>query len=128
MIGAGRVIIGGVFMAKPVLSVRVLGVDTATATRLQWLARMTAARDAAIGFGTLARARHPDGVNGWLLAGAACDLVDAIAIADALRRKQVATLPGLTVIAVAAASSVIAVAAASSVIAVAAAAAGTESK
>ena len=53
-VGAGRVAIGAVFLAAPVTSVRLLGLDTATAARITWLARMTAVRDTVLGAGTVA--------------------------------------------------------------------------
>ena len=108
-VGVGRVLVGASFLANPVASVRFLGVDTATATRLQWLARMTAARDAALGFGTLASGLHRRGMNGWLLAGAACDVVDGLVIADAARRGQLSALPAAVVTAAAAAGTAIAI-------------------
>jgi hypothetical protein len=101
-IGAGRLAVGLAFLAKPVESVRFLGLDTATATRIVWLAQMTAARDAALGIGTIASALSNQGTSAWLLAGAACDGVDAAAIAVAARSHRVALLPAIGVIAVAA--------------------------
>lgn len=83
-IGLGRVLIGATFLAAPRLSVRLLGVDSASAKRMAFLARMAAARDIGLGAGTLdagpGRAAVP-----WLLAGAACDVVDAAAITGATR-------------------------------------------
>lgn len=86
-IGAGRTAVGAAFLAAPELSVRVLGLDTATARRVTWLAQMTAARDAALGAGTLAAtARGSRSAGGWLLAGAVADFADAAVLATALRR------------------------------------------
>src|SRR6478672_12278158 len=42
-IGLGRVAIGAAFLAAPTVSVRILGVSNATAKRMAFLARMTAA-------------------------------------------------------------------------------------
>ncbi|MGH8959695.1 MAG: hypothetical protein ACRDWT_00555 [Jatrophihabitantaceae bacterium] len=82
-IGLGRLVFGTALLLAPVASTRVLGLDTATAKRVSFLARMTAARDIAIGAGTAAAAgRRP---VGWLLAGAAADACDAVVIAQALR-------------------------------------------
>ena len=69
------------FLLAPVASVRILGMDSATAKRVTYLARMAAVRDASIGAGTLVSARP----GGWLLAGAVSDAVDAVVIADAVR-------------------------------------------
>jgi hypothetical protein len=98
-IGGGRVAVGLVFAINPVLSVRMLGVDSATATRLSWLARMTAARDIALGVGTLAGAISGRGSSGWLLAGGVCDIADAAAIGAALKQRQVSLVPAAVVIA-----------------------------
>jgi hypothetical protein len=91
-IGAGRTAIGLGFLAAPLASVRVLGLDTATAHRLTWLARMTAVRDLVIGAGTLASVGRGPGAGGWLLAGAAADATDAVILTGALRAGQVSGL------------------------------------
>ncbi len=83
-IGFGRVAIGTAFLLAPTFSVRMLGVDSATAKRMAFLARMTAARDIALGAGTLHAGTGRRAVP-WLLAGAGADLVDAAAIAAALK-------------------------------------------
>ncbi len=87
-----------------------LGVDSATANRLSWLARMAAARDIALGVGTVAGALSGRGSNGWLLAGGACDVADAAAIANALKRQQVSALPAVIIIAGALAAGGVAIA------------------
>jgi hypothetical protein len=84
-IGAGRVMLGSAFLAFPTFSVRILGLDTATAKRVRFLARMLAARDIGIGSGTLA-ACPGAGAAPWLLAGAGADAVDAAALAAAIRQ------------------------------------------
>jgi hypothetical protein len=109
-IGAGRIGVGVVFAVNPVLSVRVLGVDSATANRLSWLARMAAARDIALGVGTVVGAVSGRGSNGWLLAGGVCDIADAAAIANALKQRQVSTVPAVVIIASALAAGGVAIA------------------
>jgi hypothetical protein len=84
-VGAGRVAIGAIFLAAPVTSVRILGLDTATAARITWLARMTAVRDTALGAGAVVSAGRGKGGAGWLLAGSMSDAVDAAVLAAALR-------------------------------------------
>jgi hypothetical protein len=84
VIGAGRIAFGVAFLAAPVMSVRVLGMDTATAKRITHLARMAAARDLALGVGAVAGVRGGAGA-GWVLAGAGADAADAVLIASALR-------------------------------------------
>jgi hypothetical protein len=88
-VGAGRVAIGAVFLAAPVSSVRLLGLDTATAARITWLARMTAVRDTVLGAGTVASASRRRGAAGWLLAGSVSDAVDAAVLAAALREGRI---------------------------------------
>jgi hypothetical protein len=83
LIGSGRLALGGAFLAAPVAAVRVLGVDSATAKRIAFLARMMAARDVALGAGTAASAAGRPGP--WLLGGAFADAVDAAVLARALR-------------------------------------------
>ena len=85
LIGTGRVLLGGAFLAAPVASTRALGLDSATAKRVSFLARMMAARDVAIGAGTAAAAGQGGRPGGWLLAGAFADAADAVVIAGALK-------------------------------------------
>lgn len=97
--------VGAVFLAEPVVSVRLLGLDTATAARVSWLARMAAARDAVLGLGTLSSSARRRGQQGWLLAGATADLADALVLTHALRqgRARGVAATGTVVVAVAAA-------------------------
>lgn len=100
--GIGRLAIGAGFLAAPVLSTRVLGLDTATAKRITFLARMAAVRDITLGVGTLTAG--PD-AGRWLAAGAVCDLVDAVVIVAAVRKRTLrgALAAGIAVGAVASA-------------------------
>jgi hypothetical protein len=83
-IGVGRLVVGGTFLVAPKLSVRILGVDSGTAKRMTFLARMAAARDIGLGVGTLNAGPGAAAVP-WLLVGAAADAVDAAVIAGAMR-------------------------------------------
>jgi hypothetical protein len=85
-VGVGRTLFGAAALAAPVGMVRLLGLDTATAQRVTWLARMAAARDCALGAGTVVTARSGRGAAGWLLAGAAADAVDALVVYGAVRQ------------------------------------------
>jgi hypothetical protein len=89
LIGGGRTLIGLAFGAAPITAVRSLGVDGATAARMEWLARMTAARDTVLGAGTVAASRRGRGARTWLLAGAAADAVDAVALTAAAKSRRV---------------------------------------
>lgn len=108
-IGLGRLVLGGALLAAPVASTRILGVDTATAKRVTFLARMTAARDMAIGAGTVASSTGGRTPAGWLLAGAAADAADAVVIAGALRSGRAAGPVAMAVVGGAAALSAVAV-------------------
>jgi hypothetical protein len=98
LIGAGRVAFGVAFAAAPAAGVRLMGTDTATARRVTWVSRMVAARDTALGLGTLAAARNGDAAP-WLLAGALADAGDALAVTASLRQGRVGG-PGAWLIAV----------------------------
>jgi hypothetical protein len=90
LLASGRAALGGSFLVAPVAAVRVLGTDTATARRMTWLSQMTAGRDIALAAGALvAEARGRSGAP-WVAAGAAADLVDAAAIATAVRTGKLA--------------------------------------
>lgn len=91
-LGAGRAAIGVGFLLAPTFSVRLLGVDAASAKRMTFLARMAAVRDLAVGAGTLA-SRSGRGVVPWLIAGAAADAVDALVIAGAIRSGPAGGIP-----------------------------------
>ena len=88
-VGAGRLAIGAIFLAAPVSSVRLLGLDTATAARVAWLARMTAVRDGVLGAGTVVSSARRDGAGAWLLAGSVSDAVDAAVLVAALREGKI---------------------------------------
>lgn len=99
-LGAGRSAIAAAIMAAPVLSVRLLGADTATAQRVTWLTRMLAVRDGALGVGAAAAARSGAGGTGWLVGGAVSDAVDAVVLAAALKQGRVrGVVPAATAVA-----------------------------
>lgn len=85
-ISAGRVGIGVVLLAAPVGSVRVLGTDTATAKRVTHLIRMAAIRDVVLGAGAASAQRRGEPSAGWVVAGAAADVADAVLVAGAIRK------------------------------------------
>ncbi|MDQ6648603.1 MAG: hypothetical protein M3Z02_00550 [Actinomycetota bacterium] len=98
--------LGAVMLGLPALLPRVLGLDRATATRTTWLVRMVGAREVAIGAGGLDAGRRGADLRPWLLAAAAADAGDALALVAALRQGRVARLTGLAVVASAAAGAV----------------------
>ena len=85
LIGLGRLGLGGLFLAAPETATRLLGLDAVTATRVSWLARMTAIRDCTLGAGTVLSSIAGHGSTPWLLAGAVSDAGDAAAIGLAIR-------------------------------------------
>jgi hypothetical protein len=111
LIGGGRVAVGLAFALNPVLSISFLGVDSATARRLSWLAQMTAARDIAIGAGTVWAGVGERDPQLWLVAGAVCDAADAAAIGRAAVGGHVSRTIAAGVVAGAAAASAVALAA-----------------
>jgi hypothetical protein len=93
-------LVGAVVLAQPTLLARTLGVDSITAERTAWIARMFAGRDFALGVGSVA------GSRGCQVASCASDAFDLAAVALAVRSKQVRPLPGLFAVAVAAGAAV----------------------
>jgi len=86
--GVGRLVLGGVFLIRPEGSTRLLGLDAVTARRITWLARMAAARDVALGAGTVVSSWTGRDPALWLVGGAVSDAVDAVVIADAVRTRR----------------------------------------
>ena len=115
-LGAGRIALGLFFWAQPVTSVRVAGLDAPTARRVDWLARMTAARDLAIGVGATRAALRPEAAGQeravWYLAAATADLGDAVSITRGARAGRLSRLPATMAAAGAAAAVVTGVVAA----------------
>ena len=87
-LGTARTAIGVVMLVAPQLLPQVLGVDAAARARTSWLVQMVGVREVALGAGTLA-AGGAGGVRPWALAGSACDVVDALVVAAAVRRGAV---------------------------------------
>ncbi len=94
-LAVSRLAVGGAFLAFPVASVRLLGVDSASAARMSWLARMAAVRDLALGVGVLSAAVTQRGRVPALLATAVVDAADAAVVALAARDARVDRIRGL---------------------------------
>jgi hypothetical protein len=97
-----RTAVGVALLARPQVLPRGLGVDRVTARRMAWVVRLFAARDAALGLGTVYTTLTGRPVRPWLLAQAAVDVVDGAVLAVAVRTRQVSLPRGLAVVAVAA--------------------------
>ena len=85
LVAGVRILVGVGAIARPTLMPRLLGVDTGSAERMAWLARLFGGREVALGAGLLL-ARSPEAEREWLLGGALVDAVDAAAFAGAVRR------------------------------------------
>lgn len=100
-LGAGRVAMGVVVLARPGLLPRGFGIDSATAGRLGWLDQMVGAREIGLGLGLLGSLRRGD-PRPWLAAGAIADGVDAAVLGRASWTGEVRRPAGFLFAAVAA--------------------------
>ncbi len=93
-LNGARLALGASLLAYPAPMIRQLGVDRASAARMSWLARTAAARDAALGAGGVVAVLRGRGQPGWVLAGVACDVVDAVVLVQAAQQRRVDPLRG----------------------------------
>jgi len=100
----GRVGVGLALLLRPRLVPGLLGVDSATSTRISWVLQMLGAREVALGVGSVVAGRSGDrrSARTWLVAGLCCDAVDALVVASAVGRGRLRGAPGAAVVAVAA--------------------------
>ena len=100
----GRAGIGASMVVRPRLVPGLLGVDSATSTRMSWAMQMLGAREVALGLGSWAALRSDDtkGARLWLAASALLDGLDAVLVGTALLRGRVSTVTGTGVVATAA--------------------------
>lgn len=87
-IGLGRVALSAGVLVRPTGLPRLLGVDEQGAARLDWVLRMFAARDAALGLGAAWAAVTGGPVRSWLVAQAIGDATDAAVFALGARSGQ----------------------------------------
>ena len=99
----GRAAVGVSMLARPTLLPRLLGVDSATATRMAWSSQMLGAREVALGLGTWTALRQQNAraARLWLMAGLLSDGVDALAVGAAAAGGRLNRLAGAGVVAVA---------------------------
>jgi hypothetical protein len=102
-IGLARTGLGVSLLAAPVPLIRMLGIDTGTVRRMAWVTRLAAARDVALGLGTIAAlrggaSRREDAVR-WLVIGAAADAADTVILTAALRAGRYGTVRGALMVA-----------------------------
>jgi len=93
LFAVGRVAAGVALLARPEMLARGMRIDSGTAHRTGWMARMLGVRDLALGAGTLYALTRGGQPRPWLVLSAAADAVDAATLAGALRRGQVAVPP-----------------------------------
>ena len=99
----GRTAAGASMIVRPRSLPQLMGLDSATATRVGWAVQMLGAREVAVGLGTLAALSSPDrrASRTWIAAGVLCDAVDVLAVGGALLRGRVSKGSGTAVLAVA---------------------------
>jgi hypothetical protein len=97
-LGIARGVFGTAMAVAPALLPRLLGADARTARRLGYLPRMIAARELAIGVGTLRAVGAGEDLRSWLAAQAVSDAGDAVAIAAALRAGRVNRVAGAVLV------------------------------
>lgn len=71
------------------------GIDTGTARRMSWLTRMAAARDVALGAGTLLALHSGRDAARWVAVGAAADVADMVILAGAVRQGRLGPVQGV---------------------------------
>lgn len=88
--------VGLTLAARPRLLPALLGIGSATSTRMGWSTQMLGAREIALGLGALAALRAPDrrASRLWLAAGALCDGTDVLALAGAVVKNRVSRPTG----------------------------------
>ncbi len=105
----GRCAVGTTVFAAPTVLARGLGVDSVTAERTAWIARLFGIRDVSLGLALLRISHRSSGrpagglwgsgvdaaLREALVLGAVCDAGDAIAVAAALKAKTVRPVPAL---------------------------------
>jgi peptide-methionine (R)-S-oxide reductase len=93
LFGAVRVGLGVWLLVGPRWLPQLLGVDSRTATRTRWLARMVGGREVAVGVATLAAGRSGD-LAAALAPQLVADLGDVLGLGLALRAGDVNRLTG----------------------------------
>jgi hypothetical protein len=101
LLSTGRTAVGVSMLARPAVLARAVGVDSTTAARLTWMARMVGARELALGAGTLLALHRGRDVEEWALAQVLSDAVDAAAFGGAVARGDVRRVPGAAIAATA---------------------------
>jgi peptide-methionine (R)-S-oxide reductase len=93
-LGVTRIVIGIGLLVSPVGLGRGLGIDAETSRRVAWMARVAGGREIALGIGTLQAWRRGDPADGWVIAQAVSDGVDAVAFTASAAKGHVGPLRG----------------------------------
>lgn len=96
--GIFRTLVGSALLARPATLARLLGVDSTTSRRTEWLTRMLAGRETALGLGSLHVALTGRPVRPWLLAQALSDACDAAALVRAARSHRIGPAPAAALV------------------------------
>jgi hypothetical protein len=97
LVALGRTGAGITAFAQPESVARLTGADRGTASRAGVFVRLFAARELALGLGTLNAIRAGHDVRPWVIASALGDAGDAVAFAIATRSRTVGAVRGLAI-------------------------------
>jgi hypothetical protein len=88
--------VGAALLVRPRALPTLLGIDSATGSRMAWSTSMLGAREVALGLGTLAalRSTDPRAARLWIAAGILCDAVDVLAVGGAAVKGRLSRAPG----------------------------------
>jgi hypothetical protein len=93
-VGVGRAVMGASLIARPRNLATTLGVDTASAARTDFEARLLGVRDVALGLGAAFAAGTGAPVRTWLLAQALSDAADCVVFLSGAASGRFAPLGG----------------------------------
>lgn len=93
-LGATRMLIGAGLLIGPSGLGKALGLTPDQAHQARWLARLTGAREIAIGLGTLQAWRRGESTSGWVAAQGISDASDSIAFATVVLQGKVSPAKG----------------------------------
>lgn len=93
-LGLTRIAIGAGLLIGPAGFGKALGLSPQEADRAGWMARLTGAREIAIGVGTLDAWRNGRPTSGWVAAQGISDASDAVAFAVVASQGRVSPLRG----------------------------------
>lgn len=93
-LGVTRLAIGAGLVIGPAGFGKALGLTQEQAHQSRWLARLTGAREIAIGLGTLQAWRRGESTSGWVAAQGISDASDSVAFATVALQGKVSPVKG----------------------------------